>query len=99
MVNPYSRLSIGRRAARDVVGMRVEEWRRKRRPICNGLDRGSNFAPPERGADIMPLWYFRRGAEMVKKVQQLVRRCSVDIEMAKATIGAASRSLSKNAQP
>ena len=37
------------RIAERVAGRR---GRRKRRPSCNGADRGSSFAPPERGADL-----------------------------------------------
>jgi len=31
------------------MAMQVEDAGKKRRPSCNGADRGSSFAPPERG--------------------------------------------------
>ena len=33
------------------MDLRVKDGVKKRKPVCNGQDRGSNFAPPERGAD------------------------------------------------
>src|SRR5262249_29992868 len=40
-----------REAARPTDGAAGKGWGRKRRPACNGPDRGCNITPPERGAD------------------------------------------------
>ncbi|MPT28366.1 MAG: hypothetical protein E2602_15985 [Achromobacter sp.] len=52
MVNPTRRPNRsgdeGRKAARQSVGGGGRGSWRKRRPACNGRDRGSNFAPAER---------------------------------------------------
>jgi hypothetical protein len=42
--------------------------RSKRRPVCNGPDRGSNFAPPRKGAD------FRRVLDHETETNRLDRR-------------------------
>lgn len=34
------------------IAQRVEERDKKRMPSCNGADRGSNFAPARKGADL-----------------------------------------------
>lgn len=44
-------LPLGRRIARDAVGDAGMGCWRKRMPVCNGLDRGSNFALTRKGAD------------------------------------------------
>lgn len=37
--------------------------RKKRRPVCNGPDRGSSFAPPRKGADFRLVSNHEKGKE------------------------------------
>jgi hypothetical protein len=48
--------------------------RSKRRPVCNGSDRGSSFAPPRKGAD------FRRVLNHEKSAERLNPRGYLDDE-------------------
>jgi len=48
---------MGRSPVRDNKGTEGIGFSKKRMPICNGLDRGSNFALIRKDADLLA-WYF-----------------------------------------
>lgn len=48
--------------------------RSKRKPGCNGPDRGSNFAPPRKGADFRQVLDHEKGTERLNRCGYF-RRC------------------------
>ena len=58
-VSPYFCL-LGRQTVRKAVGNAGMGLRKKRMPLCNEVDRGSKFAPPERGADFRMVLNYER---------------------------------------
>lgn len=51
VVSPYFRLARGRQVARQTDGNAGKGCWKKRRPICNGSDKGSKFALTRKSAD------------------------------------------------
>jgi len=47
--------------------MQVGRCGRKRRPVCNGLDRGSNFAPRRKAADFLRVSHGENTEQIVNR--------------------------------
>jgi len=56
---------MGRKPARADDGSEGSGNGKKRMPVCNGLDRGSNFASTRKGADLPTVFHCMNGGKLV----------------------------------